>query len=405
MKNEYTILVPDMLPNHFKLMMSYLRTLGYKMELLTNDGQEIIETSLKYVNNDNCFPALLVIGQFLKALNSNKYDINKVALIMFQSGGGCRASNYMSLIRNALKKAGYGFVPVISFNMLGIEKHSGFKLTLKMLNGMLYSVLYADLIMHIANQCKPYEIIKGDTDYLVDLWTDRLGKELGENKRLSYRKIKENYFKILEDFSKIKRQERDTVKVGIVGEIYIKYSPLGNNYLENFLAHENCEIAVHGLMDFCLYNDYNYFMDYKLYGVRLGSYLLYKPIYQFLCSKQCDVIDIIKKHNVFEPFTPFSTLVEFCKDYIGYGAKMGEGWLICAEIIEMIKSGVTNIVCTQPFACLPSHICCKGMFKPIKEKYPNLNIIAIDYDAAASKINQENRLKLMLANAKNIVNI
>ncbi len=235
MKKDYTILVPDMLPNHFKLIMSYLKTLGYKMELLTNDGQEIIETSLKYVNNDNCFPAMLVIGQFIKALNSGKYDNNKVALIMFQSGGGCRASNYMSLIRNALKKAGYGFVPVISFNLLGMENHPGFKLTLNMLNGMLYSVLYGDLIMCVANQCKPYEKSKGETEILVDKWTQQLGKELGENKRLSYRKIKENYFKILEDFSKIKRQKQDNIKVGIIGEIYIKYSPLGNNYLENFI--------------------------------------------------------------------------------------------------------------------------------------------------------------------------
>ena len=399
MKKDYTILVPTMLPMHFELIISVLRTYGYKMELLRSSGPEIAETGLYYVHNDTCYPAILVIGQFITALKSGKYDPHKTALILFQTGGGCRASNYIPLLRKALIRAGYGYIPVISFSLAGLEKHPGFQLNPAKLHGMLYAVLYGDLLMSLVNQCKPYEIHRGDAEALAARWTERLGQELGSGKRIRYKRIRANYAAILRDFAAIPKQEKDTVKVGVVGEIFVKYSPLGNNDLEQFLVDEGAEVVVPGLLDFCLYSLYDNIMDHKLYGVRTLQQPVIQLAYRFLCRKKQDMIRIMEKQGSFTPPTPFEQTVELIEGYISPGVKMGEGWLLTAEMLELAESGVHNIVCTQPFGCLPNHICGKGMMKPIKERNPNVNIVAIDYDAGATRVNQENRLKLMLANA------
>lgn len=401
MKKDYTILVPPMLPMHFKMIVNVLRTYGYTMELLEDTGPHIADMGLKYVHNDTCYPAILMIGEFMNAILSGKYDPHKVAIIMFQTGGGCRASNYISLLRKALKKAGYGYVPVISFSLAGIEDHPGFKLTLPKLHGMLYAVVYGDLLLSLSNQCRPYEINKGQTKALADSWTEKLGRELGSGAKIRYKDIKENYKKIVADFAAIPLEKRRAVKVGIVGEIFVKYSPLGNNNLEDFLVSEGAETVVPGLMDFCLYCVYNNINDYRLY--RRGSVfymLLCKLAYKFVCDKKRDVCRIIEEDGNFEPLTDFTHTPSLTKGYIGTGTKMGEGWLLTAEMIELSKMGVKNIVCTQPFGCLPNHICGKGMMKLVKEKNPDVNIVAIDYDAGATQVNQVNRLKLMLANAK-----
>ena len=401
MKKDYTILVPPMLPMQFKMIISVLRTYGYTLELLEDTGPHIADMGLKYVHNDTCYPAILMIGEFMNAILSGKYDPHKVAIIMFQTGGGCRASNYISLLRKALKKAGYGYVPVISFSLAGIENHPGFKLTLPKLHGMLYAVVYGDLLLSLSNQCRPYEINKGQTKALADSWTKKLGRELGSGAKIRYKDIKENYKKIVADFAAIPLEKRRAVKVGIVGEIFVKYSPLGNNNLEDFLVSEGAETVVPGLMDFCLYCVYNNINDYRLY--RRGSVfymLLCKLAYKFVCDKKRDVCRIIEEDGNFEPLTDFTHTPSLTKGYIGTGTKMGEGWLLTAEMIELSKMGVKNIVCTQPFGCLPNHICGKGMMKLVKEKNPDVNIVAIDYDAGATQVNQVNRLKLMLANAK-----
>ena len=401
MKKDYTILVPPMLPMHFKMIISVLRTYGYTLELLEDTGPHIADMGLKYVHNDTCYPAILMIGEFMNAILSGKYDPHKVAIIMFQTGGGCRASNYISLLRKALKKAGYGYVPVISFSLAGIEDHPGFKLTLPKLHGMLYAVVYGDLLLSLSNQCRPYEINKGQTKALADSWTKKLGRELGSGAKIRYKDVKENYKKIVADFAAIPLEKRRAVKVGIVGEIFVKYSPLGNNNLEDFLVSEGAETVVPGLMDFCLYCVYNNINDYRLY--RRGSVfymLLCKLAYKFVCDKKRDVCRIIEEDGNFEPLTDFTHTPSLTKGYIGTGTKMGEGWLLTAEMIELSKMGVKNIVCTQPFGCLPNHICGKGMMKLVKEKNPDVNIVAIDYDAGATQVNQVNRLKLMLANAK-----
>ncbi len=400
MKKEYTILIPTMLPMHFKLIISVLQTYGYKCDLLESSGPSVTEAGLKYVHNDTCYPAILVIGQFIDALKSGKYDPHKVALILFQTGGGCRASNYISLLRKALAKAGYDYVPVISFSLVGIEKHPGFKLNLSKLHGMMYALLYGDLLMTLVNQCRTFEINKGQAQALADRWVERLGAELGSGSRISYRKIKSNYRKILNDFADIPVKPYNAVKVGVVGEIFVKYSPLGNNNLEQFLVDEGAEVVVPGLLDFMLYCVYNNVVEYNIRGDSFWTSRMSKIAYDFLCKKKNDIIDIMAEHGRFTPFSHFEDTVKMPDGFIGIGTKMGEGWLLTAEMLELGHTGVKNIVCTQPFGCLPNHICGKGMMKPIKEHNPDINIVAIDYDAGATRVNQENRLKLMLANAR-----
>lgn len=400
MKKDYVILAPNMLPMHFELILQVLSNYGYHMELLQTDGPEIAETGLKYVHNDTCYPALLVIGQFINAIQSGKYDPDRVALILFQTGGGCRASNYISLLRKALKKAGYGHVPVISFSLAGIERHPGFRLSLAVWHRMVYSVLYADLLMLLLNQCKPYEVHAGESQALAERWTHELANEMAHEKLLSYRRIKENYRRIIRSFAAIECVRTPKPRVGIVGEIFVKYSPLGNNRLEEFLVREGAEVVIPGLADFCLYTVYNNMEDARLYGMRKLNGKIFGLAYRFLNSKMRDMIAIIREESSFNTPTPFPHTASLVQGCIHHGTKMGEGWLLTAEMLELADSGVNNIVCTQPFGCLPNHICGKGMMKPIKEKLPNVNIVAIDYDPGATQVNQENRLKLMLANAR-----
>lgn len=399
MKKDYTILVPTMLPTHFKLIINIFRSYGYRAELLENSGRPVVDCGLRYVHNDTCYPALLVIGQMINAIESGKYDSHKVALMITQTGGGCRASNYIYLLRKALNKSGYGYIPVVSLNFNNLEPNPGFQLTLPMIDRMLYAVLYGDLLMLLKNQCKPYEITAGESEALADRWTERLARQMKGRGIISYRKVRQNYHAIIEDFGQIPLRREEKVKVGIVGEIFVKFSPLGNNNLEAFLLSEGAEPVVPGLLDFCLYCVYNGIVDKKLYGTGTLKALACKFAYRFLTGKQEDMIDMIKKHGAFQPSTPFSHTHTLTEGYIGHGVKMGEGWLLTAEMLELIEEGVRNIVCTQPFGCLPNHIVGKGMMKIIKEKHPGVNLVAVDYDSGATQINQENRIKLMLANA------
>ncbi len=396
MKKDYTILVPDMLPIHFRLLMKIFENYGYHTELLTNDSRNVIDEGLKNTHNDACYPALLVIGQFMDALKSGKYDLNKTALMMSQTGGGCRASNYIHLIRKAVA-AQYPQIPVISFNFSGLEKESSLKLTVPIMIKLIYAVLYGDLLMLLYNQCLPYEINKGDTDKMLDKWQRRLGNMFAKNKFFD---TKKHYRAILNDFASIERSSEKKPRVGIVGEIYVKYSPLANNHLNDFLVSEGCEPNVPGLLDFVLYCASDSVNDGKLYDRRDKTVLAYTIGYDVLYKYQKQQIKIIKEHGVFFPPHDFEELRGYADKYIHQGVKMGEGWLITAEMAALAETGTDNIICTQPFGCLPNHIVAKGMMRVIKEAYPEANIVAIDYDPGATKVNQENRIKLMLANAK-----
>lgn len=402
MRKDYTILIPNMLPMHFKLIAAVMRTNGYNVELLQTSGPEIAQLGLRYTHNDTCYPAILVIGQFMQALQSGKYDANKTALMMFQTGGGCRASNYISLIRKALKKAGMEYVPVISMSLAGIEKHPGFKMSLKMMRGMLYGVLCGDLLMSLVNQVRPYEQKSGEAEALAESWTKSLAVQLGSSGHIRYPDLVKNYRQITAEFAAIPMKKRNAVKVGVVGEIFVKYSPLGNNDLEKFLISEGAEVVVPGLLDFCLYSAYDPIVEYKAYGKHPVKYYIYRIACKWLSNKRRDISDVLEQSGVFEGWTPFENVVELADKIIHTSVCMGEGWLLPAEMLELIESGCPNIVCTQPFGCLPNHICGKGMMKPIKELYPQSNVVAIDYDAGASRVNQENRIKLMLSNARRI---
>ncbi|MEG0778288.1 MAG: 2-hydroxyacyl-CoA dehydratase [Oscillospiraceae bacterium] len=399
MRKTHTILIPCMLPMHFKILANILTASGYKVEILDNSGKEVTDAGLRYVHNDACYPALLVIGQFITALESGKYDPHRVALMISQTGGGCRASNYIALLRKALERAGYGYIPVVSFSVVGLESNPGFKITLSLLHRMMYSVTYGDLLMCLLNQCRPYEINKGQSQALADKWTQEISDRMMSG-RIKYREIKENYAKIVRSFAEIPlRHTTEKVKVGIVGEIFVKFSPLGNNKLEEFLLSEGAEVVMPGLYDFLLYCVYNGILDAELYGMARMKAWLSGFAYRFLIKKQDDVINAVLEEGTFTPPGSFEHTRTLPEGYMGMGAKMGEGWLLTAEMLELIEEGVNNIVCTQPFGCLPNHIVGKGVMKHLREAKPGVNIVAIDYDPGATKINQENRIKLMLANA------
>ena len=401
MRKEYTVLAPNMLSLHFKLLIQVFRDEGLNIDLLDTTGPEIAECGLKYVHNDTCYPAILVIGQFIHAIESGKYDPHKVALIYFQTGGGCRASNYISLLRKALKKAGYGYVPVISFSFASLESHSGFRLTLPTIHRLAYSILYGDLLLSLVNQTKPYELNRGDADRLANDLTTRLVREMRED-GVSYKKCKAKCREIVALFEKIPQDRaQKRVKVGIVGEIYVKYSPLGNNALADFLVEQGAEAVYLGLLDFLMYSLYNGIVDWD--QLRRGSRFkraLHSFLIDFLVSKQKDIFSLMGEGGVYSVPPAFDHTVEGIKPYLNCGVKMGEGWLLPAEMIELYSMGVKNIIVTQPFGCLPNHIVGKGMMKPLRDKNPDINLVAIDYDASASRVNQENRVKLMLANAR-----
>jgi len=398
MKKDYTILAPNMLTLHFRLLMQVLRNHGYHMELLETDDPSIIETGLKYVHNDTCYPAILVIGQFISAIQSGKYDPHRVALIYFQTGGGCRASNYINLLRKALAKAGYEYIPVISMSLSALEEHPGFRLSVRTLIELIHAVLFGDLLMSLRNQCKPYELNPGDSDALAD----RISHELADKMKKDpayFAQTQAIYRRILDGYAAIPRRDEKKVRVGIVGEIYVKFSPLGNNHLEQMLVDEGAEVVTPGLFDFLTFGIYVKLVDTKLYGVKRLRYPLMLAAYRILLSKQKGLIDAVRKDGRFRAPTPFRRIVELGREVIDDGVKMGEGWLLPAEMLELNDSGVHNVVCAQPFGCLPNHIVGKGMMKPIKEKHPEINLVAIDYDSGATRVNQENRIRLMLSNA------
>lgn len=397
MRKTHKILVPMMLPIHFSLIVPILKDCGYNIEVLDNTDQKVIDEGLKNVHNDICYPCMLVIGQMIDALKSGKYDLDHTALMITQTGGGCRASNYIFLLRKALENSGFGNVPVVSLNFSGFETDSGFSFTLPMLVKASFALMYGDMLMWLNNQCRAHETHPGATKKVLDKWVSRLCRQF---KGRDFVSVKRNYREILEDFAAIERDDTPKPKVGIVGEIYMKYAPLGNNRLEEFLLSEGAEPVVSGVMDFLLYCFTNVSIDRKLYGINKWAQIPAKIAVGYLLKRQDQMIRAITEHGVFTPPGSFRSLGPLTQGYIGQGTKMGEGWLLTAEMLELIEHGVNNIVCTQPFGCLPNHIIAKGMIRKIKDSYPRANIVAIDYDPSATRINQENRLKLMLANAR-----
>ncbi len=400
MKATHKILIPNMAPIHFSMMAAAMQDEGYNVEVLGASGHEVAQEGLKYVHNDTCYPALLVIGQFINALKSGQYDLDHTALLITQTGGGCRASNYIHLLRKALVKAGFPQVPVASLNFSGLEKDSGFQLTLPLLKKVIAAVFYGDGLMCLANQVRPYENQPGTADALVDRWTAEIARQFHAGRGTAKREMAANFAAMAGQFAGVPVTYSPKVKVGVVGEIYVKYSPLGNNGLEAFLHGEDCEVNLPGLMGFVQYCIENTSETIRLYGgsgaVRVGA----DALQSWLSSREKIMLDAIARHPQFHAPTPFKAMKQLADGVIGYGNKMGEGWLLTAEMMELVHTGFENIVCAQPFGCLPNHICGKGMINKIRTLCPGANITPIDYDPSATRVNQENRIKLMLSVAR-----
>ncbi len=399
MRKDYTILIPQMAPIHFELLETAVGSCGYNVKLLDTCTPQTVETGLKYVNNDACYPSILTTGQMIEALQSGKYDVNKTALIMSQTGGGCRATNYIGFIRKALRDAGFPQVPVVSFNIVGMEKNAGFKITIPLMEKLLKSVVYGDLLQKLLLKNRVYEINKGETQKLYDKWMEKC-KSLVE--KSNSKEFKKSIYAMVEDFEKI---EIDTSvrkpKVGVVGEILIKYHPFGNNFVIDVLENEGAEVVMPDFMGFVKFMATHKITFNTLLNIDKGKAKIFKLALKLIDIFEKDVVVALKSSNrdYLEPCNIWH-LEEKVKDILSIGNQTGEGWFLTAEMVEYIENGIPNIVCVQPFACLPNHVVGKGVIKTIRSKFPNANISPVDYDPGASEANQTNRLKLLMTVAK-----
>jgi len=399
MKKNYTILCPQMSPIHFDLIEPAVRSCGYNLEVLQNSDRTAIDTGLKYVNNDACYPSLIVVGQIMDALLSGKYDLEHTAVIMSQTGGGCRASNYIGFIRRALERAGMPQIPVISLNANGMETNPGFKITLPLLTKAMQAVVYGDLFMRVLYATRPYEAKAGSANALHEKWKAICIKSLQKHS-LSMAEFNRNIRGIIHDFDELPRRNVQKPKVGIVGEILVKFSPLANNHVVELLEAEGAEAVMPDLLDFLLYCFYNSnFKADNLGGKRSTAHLCNMGIslleyFRRTCRRE------LERSTHFLPPARIQDLASMAKHYVSLGNQTGEGWFLTGEMLELIHSGTTNIICTQPFGCLPNHIVGKGVIKELRASHPEANIIAVDYDPGASEVNQLNRIKLMLSTAQ-----
>ena len=395
-KEGYTILCPDMLPIHFQLLTKVIKhTHNLNIKIITPKGREAKDEGLKSIHNDACYPALIVLGQCIAELKSGKYDLNKTAIIMSQTGGGCRASNYISLFRKAFKKL-YPTVPVLSINFSGLEKDRSIPITIKFIRYAVTAIQYGDMIMSLYNQTEPYETYPGQAYEIQQNVLNHLIKMIGHH---SFKKLNDNLQYILDSFSTIKIPEKRKPQVAVVGEIYVKYSPYANNELTKFLVKQGCEVVYPSLSEFVLYCAFNMMEDYKLYGMNALTAKATKIVYRYYLKKTRKMNKMLEGTQFF-PYEDFEYVVNQGERIINLGVKMGEGWLIPAEMLAYSEHGIKNIVCAQPFGCLPNHIVGKGMIRPLKQLSPDINIVPLDFDASSTQVNQENRLKLMLANIK-----
>ena len=400
MRKEYTILCPQMSPIHFELLEPAFRTGGYRIAVLDNDNRSSVDIGLKYVNNDACYPSLIVVGQIMNAVLSGEYDMTRTAILISQTGGGCRASNYIGFIRRALEKAGYPNVPVISINLSGLEKNPGFKISLPLLQHGLYALIFGDIFMRCLYRTRPYEAVPGSANALHEKWKEKVIDFVSQDKILSHRKYKKMCREIIRDFDNLPLTDVKKPKVGIVGEILVKFMPAANNYLVELLEAEGAEAVVPDLTDFLLYTFYNQNFQVEHLGKNKKAARnanLGLAFFEWLRSAAKDAFEKSKR---FDPPAKISTLANYAKDIVSLGNQTGEGWFLTGEMLELIHTGTNNIVCTQPFGCLPNHVVGKGVIKELRKQHPLANIVAIDYDPGASEVNQLNRIKLMLSTAQ-----
>ncbi len=399
MRKEYTILCPQMSPIHFGLVETLFNANGYNFEILKNDNKDAVNIGLKYVNNDACYPSLIVVGQLMEAVTSGRYDTDKLALIISQTGGGCRASNYISFIRRALVKAGYPHIPVISMNLSGLESNPGFKVTLPILQNAVYSIALGDLLMKCLYRVRPYEEVANSANKMHLKWEKECQK-LISNKIIPRNKYKQLCYDIVNDFDTLPLIEVKKPRVGVVGEILVKFLPMANNHLVDLLEAEGAEAVVPDLLDFFLYSFYN--ANFKAETLKMSKFTAFK------CNLGIRAVEWVRKpanealkaSKRFSPTVPIQKMAAMAKEIVSIGNQTGEGWFLTGEMLELIHCGANNIVCAQPFGCLPNHIVGKGVLKELRKRFPLSNVVAIDYDPGASEVNQLNRIKLMLSTAK-----
>lgn len=401
MQNDgYTILAPQMSPIHFDILAPVFRKHGYHVEVLDNDNRAAIDMGLRFVNNDACYPSILVVGQFMEAVLSGRYDTNKIALLMTQTGGCCRASNYVGFIRRALDKAGLSHIPVISLNANGMEKNGGFKISAGLAWDAVRAVVYGDTLMRCLYRVRPYELEPGSANALHKKWQDIcLDSLINKKSKYKYAKVCRD---IVRDFDVFPiNEELKKPRVGIVGEILVKYMPLANNRLVDLLEKEGAEAVVPDLMDFLNYSFYNNKYRHDYLGISIKSVLVTVVVLNFIKLIRRPALKALEKSRRFDIPMSIEDVAEHTKPVLSIGNQYGEGWFLTGEMIELLKEGTPNIVCIQPFGCLPNHVVGKGVIKKLKELYPEANITAVDYDPGASEVNQLNRIKLMLSTAKN----
>ena len=403
MRETYTILCPQMSPIHFDILEPAFRSAGYNIEVLQNANKSAINTGLKYVNNDACYPSLLVVGQIMDAILSGKYDTDKLAVIITQTGGGCRASNYIGFIRRALEKAGYPEIPVISLNLSGLEGNPGFKITLPLVLKGMYAVVFGDIFMRALYHVRPYEAVPGSANALHEKWKEKCIAFVSQKhpkRRVFNRMCRE----MIEDFDRLPMLDIKKPRVGVVGEILVKFSPTANNDLVGLLEKEGAEAVVPDLLDFLLYCFYNNNFKSEKLGTSKKTAFLGNLGIKALEWLRSPATKAFRASKHFDAPSDIRDLADMAKEIVSLGNQTGEGWFLTGEMLELIHSGASNIVCTQPFACLPNHIVGKGVIKELRRRHPEANIVAIDYDPGASEVNQLNRIKLMLSTANKRLN-
>ena len=391
MRKTYTILSPQISPFHLNLVQPALNRYGYRVEVMP-DSREAVATGLKYVNNDACYPTIITVGAIMNALLSGRYDLDKTAVIMTQTGGGCRATNYIAMIRRALKSANMAQIPVISMSFTGIEKNPGFKITLPMLRSLVNAVLYGDLLMRCVYKVRPYEKNAGETNALYKEWNERLTSEFAAGDVPT----KKYAARIVKEFGDIPTLDIVKPRVGIVGEILVKFHPLANNYVVDLVEREGGEAVVPDFVDFFLYSFYNSTIKHDLLDGKLKGKLISDVGIWYIERLRAPMVAALRGTKFGTP-SRINRLADSAERVVGLGTMVGEGWFLTAEMLELIEEGAPNIICMQPFACLPNHVTGKGVMKELKRRYPQANIVAVDYDPGASEVNQINRIKLMMS--------
>ena len=399
MRKEYTILCPQMSPFHFGIFEAAFNASGYNLEVLPNDNKHAVDVGLKYVNNDACYPSLMVVGQIMDALLSGKYDLNKTAVIMSQTGGGCRASNYIAFIRRALKKAGMEQVPVISLNLSGLESNPGFKLTLPLIKRIVYGAVFGDILMKCVYRMRPYELEEGIVNRKHKIWEQRVIAFV-TGSSVSHGTFKKMCREMVHDFDTIPISDEKKPRVGIVGEILVKFLPAANNHLADLLEAEGAEPVVPDLIDFICYCFYNQNFKVEKLGFKKSKATIANLGLKAIDWLRKTANEALEQSRHFTPAADIRDLAKMASPIVSAGNQTGEGWFLTGEMMELIHGGVPNIVCIQPFGCLPNHIVGKGVIKEVRREHPEANIVAIDYDPGASEVNQLNRIKLMLSTAQ-----